>query len=322
MNTSELHPRDLLFRSKVGPDGKTLFKSQADLARAVRDIPGSEFSTRPEESIRNYISQVLKPASNEHSRPLSDNLRYAILEAVKLRLPKEHNFEEFERKLDGSFNALKEDTGLPKKRQREFEELQQEAEKATHQVIFTPHPAEVIERSKYADDLKEQLVDALHLVSGEEEKHSDSTSVVRYEFFVHKVATAKLLWQRLYIYLFETKGMDPSEACKILGKANSGVNPRISVYVVDAMYCVFPSVVLDPGSPNPRGFNLYYHTSEKNDEVSVAKMTPEAITLWNDNIYTPNLPITAAKGHAAAEIRWSEIESSEPFKRMLETNHV
>ena len=101
-------PSDLLFQA-LRPPAEPLFSSQSELTRKLMKIPGSDFGKQKFESLRALVNQVLKPANDKNSRPLSEDMRDSMLYLVESRLEREGDVdaEAFKESLLKAFENLK-----------------------------------------------------------------------------------------------------------------------------------------------------------------------------------------------------------------------
>jgi len=266
---------EFLFSEPLGVDGGPLFRSQSELAEAIKTIPSGGFDNpdRSVDSIRNFINQVLN-----RRRPPSPNLRKSIAAAVKARLGKGISEDDAINTLHNSFMVLQDPSlapELPLDDTEEFDALEAAANKATVQYIFTYQPAESTESMK-AVRLRNTLAEKLGFTTD-----SNTSSSVQYVFHVHRDAEAIHFWRKLEEYLTQIKVTNVHER---LLSADTDTHPRLSVWVTDAFLCAIPYVVFDPDSPQAAGFVFFYHPQNR---VSVARMSSDALAQWTQEIYRP-----------------------------------
>jgi hypothetical protein len=283
-------PSDLLFKLPLGKDDKSLFKTKADLARSIKEFPGSEFSGRTEESIRSYLSQVFKPDADIRSRPLSRNLESAILDACKIRLNSTQDIDDFRNKLDRAFKTYKKASVL-KERNENLNELYSAESNAKCHSIFTFEPAELIiansvekEGYKLAYQQRNAMIEALNLRKDLKNNVNEFNSIkVRYEFFVPKKIIAEELWDTIYDNIYS---YDKSDFIDINLKL---VNDKkfLSIYVVNPVYCCIPTVVFDPKQSSRRGFQIHHHEDDNDstEYVSIAEMSKDSLGQWYEHVY-------------------------------------
>lgn len=291
-------PADLLFREPLSSSRGPLFATRTDLAEAITKIRDGDFCGRKFESIRAFLSQVLKPANTPNGRPLSPSLRGAILEAAKLRLHSEIRFESFTEDLDFAFSKLKSAPQEPLSLDNQFWKLEKEAKAAKIHFITTFEPAESTD-SRYAVDLKETMTETLGLTGPRE--HLDENTV-KYIFCLPNENIAHKLWKDLYMFLAYSKRN--TDANDRLSFVNSVEKETLQVFTVRPEYCVYPSVIFDPDSPAVRGFVLYYHSIDGEQWASVASMSSQGLQHWRDNIYLPIY--NGAEESLKKEITWKD----------------
>lgn len=301
-------PNDLLFEKHIYGRGEPLFKTRSELAQAIKKLPGTELNQRPEESIRAYLSQVLKPGSASGSRPLSENFRDAILAVCSEKISNDENIADFKIKFKEAFDNLRmaKESPQPRNSTLTLTDLESKSKKAKHHVIFTIKPAEITE-SRFAKQLRDDMIENLFLHDEPETKKIEKT----YEFFVSSKSIAVDFWQRLYGYLTLEKACKEIDASKNLEWVNSGACPKLSISVVDSLYCCFSTLVLDPRSSDSTGYNMYYHRDNEIDEISIAQISSDYLALWFDKIYLPS----QQNGSVEVEkVTWKSIKPQEQNK--------
>jgi hypothetical protein len=274
MRMKTLH--DVLLVTPRDPHRRPLFHSQVDLATAVRGIQAAGFD-KPEQSeasVRNFINQVLN-----HRRPVSRNLRKAILAAVRQRAASNPDLPHILEDLDVAFDAHTYDDSVTDAlltNKRLNEEIQRTSQNASEYCIITYKPAETIQ-SPTAERLRDILLDNLGF---NDEPDSPKRQVVC-RFYVRDDVVALNLWNGIHMRLTHRNSNDFRERLKMLDEED-----RLQVYVIDACYCLYPTLVFDPARPTASGFVFFYHGLTG---VSICKMAQDALELWKEKIYFPLL---------------------------------
>ncbi|MCU7838874.1 MAG: hypothetical protein KZQ94_05795 [Candidatus Thiodiazotropha sp. (ex Troendleina suluensis)] len=280
MNTPS-SPLHLLFRARIGKDGKPLFANRMDL---VRVLIASDYPTRSEASFSAYLSQVLKPGGSKYSRPFSEKIRSSILAAAVPRLGTDISAEEFERHLDKSFELHKQMSVRPADKDLEWDILESTLEEAKTQFIVTHQPAELMQ-NKAAADLTSSLISALDLTNS---ITNDITHKCDYVFVVNSKAVASQLWLALFLHVKRT---DPSLQDTII-KGNlikQNKDKHIRTFVADNSFCKIPFVLVNVGITelDEHGYIVIYKDVDNYgvSEVSLAIMNRETIRLNIEESY-------------------------------------
>lgn len=276
----------LLFHEPLAAGGRPLFKSQVDLASAVKEVPGGSFkrADKKVESVRAFVNQVLNTR-----RPMSPNLREAILAAAKQRTKDQENWPALLHEFDTAIAALEQQRRArnePLDDALEFDALEAASETAHVHFIITDSPAEVTSSEK-ATRLRRQLVTNLQLaVRGSE---SDLSEAAHYLFHFPDRSLGIQFWRQLEAFLVDYLKKPRSDIERRLRRVEE--SGHLHVYeLAPSFLSVFPSVVFDPESDDRRsGFIFYYHDEGR---VSVATMPPDVMQKWKDQIY---LKISAAQ---------------------------
>ena len=269
----------LLFEESLAKGQKPLFASQVDLAGAVKSAKegGFDRADKTLNSIRTFINQVLNL-----NRPISPNLRRAIVAAVADRVADEAALPALLHDLEVAFTTLEKQRRarrIPLDDAEEFDALETASEKASVHFIVTDRPAEITPTAK-AIRLTRQLVGNLHLVGPA--RSNGLGDAARYMFHFPDRSYAIQFWGKLETFLVDhlRKSRKHIEA-RLKRVEETG---HLEVYELSPSFLVvFPCVVFDPESDEDRaGFILFYHEGNR---VSVAKMPPLVLKKWHDEIY-------------------------------------
>jgi len=256
-------------RFLFGP-GK-LFESQAELAQALI-AAGHGFEGKDPQSVRTFISQVLKPAAEKGSRPASPNFKKALREAIKRRSVGEDQIA-VESKIEGilsRIDSLKDPTKViaPSDEVADFSQLLEAARLKSHVVIFTTRPAET-RPGKKADILSEILI--ARAINPNLDTHDPER--IRYEFYV--VGHAEAVRARNAIIKHTARDMECSDAEAAEYVANAEHAGRLQVFSISSESYIPPICLFDPDAPKDTiGFMLFYH---ENDRISVACLDQDNI---------------------------------------------
>lgn len=327
MSLEHIHdPTVLLFEEPLSLEGGSLFATQLELAQAIKKLPHVDFSSRKEESIRAYLSQVLQPGTSSRSRPLSKSLKDAIIEASKTRLNKEIDFSHFSEVLESSFTRLK-NIEFPTLASEMFDKMRESSAVAHHCVIFTLQPAE-INASEYANVLRKEMISNLFLNNNLTNNANQLDKIrKKYQFFLPSDEVGIRFWQRLHEDLSrnyspanaseKSKSVNASEKLKSVDADNS---PSLSVFSVSPRDCYSSMLILDPDDQsNRRAFHFHYEKVSDKDQISVAKLSSDAVYHWFTGVYSPYmLRIYSPKSfkdekdcYKVKRIRWRDVDPEE-----------
>ena len=279
----KLSPQELLFQSKISKEGTALFESQAELARAIKSFEEGQFHDREEPSIKAYISQVLKPGDDPRSRPFSRQLQEAIFAVVNERLNPNYSLDSFKSQLVEAFTRLRSPEKIMEA-SSEKSDLEEDADNATMHFIITPTPAEANYEAPFAKQLLSILVEKSGIL-GQLNSRSIPITHCQYKIHVNSIDMAKNVWKGLYTFLIKDKSFSETQADKALKEVNKGYVKSVAIYSINPIACVIPTVVFNPATPHSSGYNFYYSGEEANKSISVAKMSPESIQIWKEEIF-------------------------------------
>ncbi len=269
-------------------DATPVFESQSALARAIKELERSPLAQRPETSLRSLVNQVL----NGH-RPMSDDLRSAILGAAKAKLSRFPGTESLAEEIQEAvlrFEARSAPRDVLLSAEQIWDELLKAGDSAYLHYVVTFEPAE-IKKSEKAERLRNNLVDNLRLseilaMLKDPGPTTGTKPLPRpqclYRFHLPDV-TAHIFWARLLGYLCNAKRWDRGTAIEVLCRTESeGDHARLQVFAVPDYLTSLPCVVFDPDGSSSSGFVLFYHGD---NGVSPARMSDEALNHWYQNVY-------------------------------------
>lgn len=266
-------PSDAVFDSTYAKGGKTLFKSQVELAEEI--LKAEEFSNKNPVTVKSSLSQIFTGERN-----ISKNLQSALFKALEKRFDKnKYDFEEFKNLLLESFRVNYEER-LAQKRNKlldiDYDNLINETKTASELIISTLEPAE-IHKSPLADQLKDELLQKVGVFEAEGTMKSAS-----YWFFLPKGSqsyVARDFWEKLRAYILEESSAYTSQTIddKLLSLNEEG---KIRTFLVDINYVLIPSVFLNYRSPKISGYCVSYIV----DTPSVAALSNKVVHTWLNEI--------------------------------------
>ena len=288
-----MHTSRMLFDEVVeGLDGGALFKSASELARELISS-GLYSGNSTEKSLASYLGQIL---SNNRNCP--DDIRVAIPKIVAKRLDVAKPMSSVERSaiIKRVQNALKMDEltrlNLPMLSEQLFYELLELTEKASELFIITARASEEV-LSPQAEMLNEMLLrrtGLLELVQeGSDKEYSAVISgedSVRYIFNFPSVILGHRWWQLLFesIMRHVAVDLDDDEIHKVVKQLQE--KGHLQAHAIPSFACGCPTVVFEPRTQTPTGFNLYYHPSATDKNlVSLARMDNSSLRLWKDYVF-------------------------------------
>lgn len=227
-----------------------LFKFQSDIARAIQEEV-KNYSKRESDNLRVYLNQVLKRGGEKYKKPLSSEMRAALLEVVNSRLSEDDPlYDDLEAKFDEAYEELNHIPDEIEDDTKEYKRFQKWQTSSQRILIFDRKPREVTwledfedshdpanENNGYYDsgDLlntmfnnifknyegtKEEIVaQLLDYKSGTEgtpaklpvKKALERNEQVQYQFFVPSEEMAIRLWQSHLVFLIHYLGVKPSK---------------------------------------------------------------------------------------------------------------
>jgi hypothetical protein len=209
---------------------KPLFRFQSELANEIVRL-STDYSSKTAESIRPYLNQVLKSGNSPYHKPISAEMRNAIILAIKDRLNKQNEGElisSIETVFDAAYDALKQKAKIRNTQtdESEYNELLEWQEKSNRTFILNREPSEAkwhLDKDEYnevKDLMNLAILNLFKNFSGtqneickkiidKKEKELKLSSDDRnkqyfYRFYVPSYTTAKEVWQGFVEYiLFE-----------------------------------------------------------------------------------------------------------------------
>jgi hypothetical protein len=272
--------RDVMFRQPLADDGKPLWDSQRALARSLVSIPSGGYHRKPEESVRVFLSQVLKPAHETGSRPVSTNLRRSIPLLVAKRIADAEEAKSVSTEILRLLDRLKDPAAFeqPASDELEWGALYQASmdPQLKHVVIITDQPAETQADADHAPMLTEAL---LKRVVDREGNDHDREAI--YDFFITDRDSAIEARASLVNQTASYLGLDYPAAEKLVTSAEKA--EQLNMYFLNYDGFLPPMCVFEPLS-RCIGFNLYYHSGSS---VSVARMNDISLRSWKSKFYVP-----------------------------------
>jgi hypothetical protein len=274
--------RDYMFRHPLGDDGLPLWDSQRAMARALVELPDGGYHRKPEESVRVFLSQVLKPFYEPSSRPVSSNLRRCIPILVQKRISDPRKAKEVSENILRYLDQLKDPGSYeqPVSDDVEWNALFSATSDPSlhHVVIITDQPAEtrLTDDVIHAPALTRAMIDKIISSDG---SGYDREGV--YDFFILDAVEATKARANIALHVASHLEIDRSAAEKLVRQAE--VRQQLNMYHLEYDGFLPPLCVFDPLT---RGiaFNLYYHAGSK---VSVSRMNDISVRNWQEKFYLP-----------------------------------
>ena len=209
-----------------------LFRFQSDLAKAI--VRESEnYKDKTANNIRPYLSQTLKEGNAPYEKPMSLELRLAIISVSKSIIHPDYlDSIDFEEEFDKAYRILKSNTYKNfASDDAEFNELKKWQSGSNRTVIFSREPLEVkwntpnlldSNQKKEAEELLNVMLVSLVSNFGNDERYDliqlvkdirsgkniplrskDRNEQYFYRYFVSDYNVAKNLWQGILLYIKE-----------------------------------------------------------------------------------------------------------------------
>lgn len=277
-----MNARDYMFRQQLADDGRPLWDSQRALARALVELPDGGYHQKPEESVRVFLSQVLKPIYEPGARPVSNNLRRCIPPLVAKRIADPLKAKDVAENVLRHLDQLKDPQSYEQPTSDDFEwnALFRATGDTTlsHVVIITDQPAEtrLSDDTVHAPTLTTSMIDKVISQGG---PAYDPEAV--YDFFITDENEATKTRANVTSYVASHLSMDLPKAERLVQAAED--RQQLNIYFLDYEGFLPPMCVFDPLTRGI-GFNLYYHPGSK---VSVARMNDIAVRAWQEKFYLP-----------------------------------
>jgi len=223
----------LLFKKLVKRENDRempLFRFQSELAKVIIEDT-NVYEGKTIEGIRPYLSQTLKKSDDQYQKPMSEDMKQAIIEAIKIRLHKSDPlYEDVQVEFDKAYNLLKTIgyKGKGVSDQDEYVELKKWQKNSNRTVIFNSEPSEakwdLEENGVEIRDLVESMIDNLFknfeetrevikdqiINSSKSEtnylpelKFQNRNEEYYYRFYVPSFTVAKEVWSGLLKFLIK-----------------------------------------------------------------------------------------------------------------------
>lgn len=265
--------QDFLFRASAGRASEPLFKNASDLAQAFCDRAGGPFAGRKPDSMRAFVSQVLRVPSDSGARPASPNFMSELEYVVRERSDEEKAEENWTTARE-LLLRLKDPTASyrPRDEKQDWQELLREARTRETVVVMTPRPAETQVQKEKANLLTQILIERAIVPD-----HSSEWTECRYQFFIAARRDAEDMIAGLIDRLaIERTDGDRTKAAALLKNAED--DGRLEIRASDGGLFMVPMCVFDTWDRHKMtGFVFFYH---ENDHVSVAKMDADTLKDW------------------------------------------
>jgi hypothetical protein len=332
------------FIRKGSTEVKPLFRFQSELANEIVSL-APFYQEKTSESIRPYINQVLKPGDSYYQKPISADLRNAIIMAIKSRLNEDDPFfQSIEETFDTAYNLLKQ---KPEEKntevyETEFHELLKWQEISNKTSVFNRDPSEAKwVRNTEDDDIKNILnltIENLlknyrgtqkEICSGIFEKKDPEPiqtldNQYGYRYYVPSFSTAKEVWQGFFEFILYEIFQPEFKSLPIVDLFESSIklirlfntsNPFrfIKVFKVDEYLASIPLVYFESTSgvlysdqfQHEALFSLVLKGEALN---SVSRITGEDLEFWKEKVY---YPLTWSKSKSdsfnAEEIKFDDV---------------
>ncbi len=231
------NPNEAVFITKYGIDGKSLFRSQVELATAIMEYPNSEFRDKKELTVRSAISQIFTGERN-----LSRSLRSILFKVIEPRFDKKHfKYAEFEKQLTEKFRQ-----NFEKRLSTKHNRLGSKAYwglvdqlKITKEVVVLTIDSIESHTSELADNLKDILLQKTGILP----KHSESIESATYKFFLPNILCAREFWEHLQGYAVRKSKLSPKEIDSRFKDANK--NKRLQTFLVPMEIAIHPYLFTD-----------------------------------------------------------------------------
>ena len=278
-----------------GPGGRPLFKNASKLAAQIVCLKNSGYDTT-EQDIRKvaaFVNQVFRG-----ERSCSERLEKLLVGAVGARVADEKpdvvqrwtdSVRDAIRKQNEAYESEESGVGPPPDNEALYTELLTNAKIAKLQFIVTSMTLEEETTSKRADDLREILIERLHLNAdavNRKKPTEPSAPECRYIFLLPGEDAAMHFWENLYMRLSSparTAKSGPADVAKVLDDRDR--RDSLQVYVVEPpAICGVPVVAFDPDLPkkNPPAFSFCF---DDRDQIRIIKWDEAAAAAWKLHVY-------------------------------------
>tara|TARA_A100000171_G_scaffold35638_3_gene34211 strand:+ start:9554 stop:10699 length:1146 start_codon:yes stop_codon:yes gene_type:complete len=223
-----------------------LFRFQSDIAKAIH-LEVASYKDKESKNIRVYLNQVLKKEGENYKKPLSSEMRSALIEVIKSRLSdSEPLSESIEKEFDEAYEELNKKPLNIQDQSSEYDEFLNWQTNSERILIFDMKPREVIwlenqediQRARKTEnqidsdtgDILNTMFDNLlnnynsdkntiieYLKTGQElpeKKDLERNAQTQYQFFLPSFEIAKRSWESHLAFLFhylEIKSEDITE---------------------------------------------------------------------------------------------------------------
>lgn len=250
----------------------TVFRSQADLARAVLGIESSAYTSQ--RALSSFLSQIVGG-----SRPCPPNLARLIIEATKAQ----HGITE------KTLSDLKQALGQAD--DDDISQLLQRQLKAEEVVIIRREPLD-LQRHPRLDEFQNCMWDAL--VGPDCKKVTQPTS--KYRFVMDRPEVAKQHWTHLAkglsTYLVKNACDTMYEPTSVLISLNGQGEGALQISHASADKCVLPLVAFDPERMGKGYLDVFFWESfvkEGEPADHIVRFDYELKNEWFEFIYTASL---------------------------------
>jgi len=267
-----------LLTKTLAPDGKPVFETGAELAKAVgRANPSTYQSERS--------TATLLSAFFNKQRKCPGELRSAILLAVKTRLQhqtkqvQEKRLKQIEHEIDLlNTQIAKEFEQASPSDEEQFDDLLEKAISAKHHFIIAATTAEEEEGNDRAEKLNAILLQRLGIIP-----KSDLAPETKYEFLLPDLETAKRFWRSLYEKAAGKAKAISVEKNWVATRLNFlDESKYLQVFVVPKFVCGCPIVVYDPEHRYPSAFSFSHH---RNNVIDTIEWDSKTVDEWKKNFF-------------------------------------
>jgi len=240
----------MLFEEPNGKSGIPLFASKKDLSQALLGQPA--FQKRQLNSMQAYVSQVLKPHGEKHSRPVSKKFYQALLIVVSNRLSDSIDQLKFTKRIDSAIRNLKSEEYSISGADSALIEFWNKSDNAKEVFAITEKPAELY-NTPTSNRLTRTLAQRTSLLPTDGEEVESGT----YTFFILRdEQIGKDFWVNLYQFL---QGAKQSGIRRKINECNK--NERLRIFIWDPPFSYIPVCLFNPQEPDSSGFVLIHRES-------------------------------------------------------------
>ncbi len=277
-------PQQILFVEKLGLKNRALFASQKNLAEALLLEPS--FEHRKIGSMKAYINQVLKPANEKYSRPISIKLRDAIYDSIAKRVRENVDLESLIERLERAFEDLKSEKHVFSGSGEAVSDFLKRSNSASELFIVTDEPAELF-NTPMASELTDILAKKTGLVSklDGEEYFIDA----KYIFMIlDDKKVAENFWVNLFKHLRNSKAFDSKEDQEIKNEIIEVNNSKnIIVNVWTPPFGRLPICIFNPKGNDAVGYFVDHRESLEAEDHYLSELTPKWVRDAQHKIYDP-----------------------------------